>query len=440
VNVRKTLVIAIREYQAAVRTKAFVITIVAMPVFMGVSILGQVFLKDKVDTTDKRIAVIDRSGRLLDEIKKSAADRNENDTFVGEGANRKKIRPLFLIEEAADTAGPHGEVYALSERVRHGDLFAFMIVSPEAIDGQEDAHGPPVVYHSNSPSYDDFTDWVTQPINQKVQELRFEKANLDPDIVREATRPVVIRELGLVSLDEAGNVTQAKPTNKIATFAVPMGLMMLMFMTVMVGASPLTQSVIEEKMNRVAEMLLGSVPPFQIMMGKLLGTVGVSLTLGTIYLGGGFIALAQSGFAALFPAHLVWWFVVFQILAVLLYGSLFIAVGAAVSDLKEAQNMLMPVTFILIAPMFVWINVLREPTATFSVMLSLFPPATPMLMLLRQCVPPGVPLWQPLLGIVLVTLATLLCVFAAGRIFRIGILLQGKGAKASEVLRWIIRG
>lgn len=98
------------------------------------------------------------------------------------------------------------------------------------------------------------------------------------------------------------------------------------------------------------------------------------------------------------------------------------------------------VMVLIMAPFFVWTSVLEAPSATFSVVISLIPPATPMLMLLRQGIPPGVPIWQPILGIVGVLLTTVLIVFAAGRVFRIGILMQGKGAKISDMLRWALRG
>jgi ABC-2 type transport system permease protein len=200
------------------------------------------------------------------------------------------------------------------------------------------------------------------------------------------------------------------------------------------------QSVVEEKMQRIAEVLLGSVSPFELMMGKLLGIVGVSLTMATIYLVGGYIAIHNAGFAQYFPGHVVWWFVLFQGMAVLLYGSIFIAIGAACSDMKEAQNMLTPVMIIVVSPMLVWFQVLKEPLAPLSLALSLFPPATPMLMIVRQAVPPGVPLWQPLLGVALVLLSMLVCVVAAGRIFRVGILIQGKGATVGQMIRWVFRG
>jgi ABC-2 type transport system permease protein len=85
-------------------------------------------------------------------------------------------------------------------------------------------------------------------------------------------------------------------------------------------------------------------------------------------------------------------------------------------------------------------HVVREPASPFSVVVSLIPPATPMLMVLRAAALPAIPLWQPLLGIVLVLATTLLCVFAAGRIFRVGILMQGKGAKVTDLVRWALRG
>ncbi len=259
-------------------------------------------------------------------------------------------------------------------------------------------------------------------------------------MVHKATAWSRIANLGLLSRDAEGRISGAAPTNMLANIFLPMGLMMLMFMMIMIGAQPLMQSVIEEKMQRIAEVLLGSVSPFELMMGKLVGMVGVSLTIATLYLCGAYYAVHRADLGSFFPSHLMWWFVLFQVLAVLMYGAMFIAIGAAVSDLKEAQSLVTPVMLVVVAPLFVWMNVVREPSSTMAVAMSLFPPATPMLMLMRQAVPPGVPVWQSLLGVCLVLLTTLLAVFCAGRIFRVGILMQGKGAKIGEMLRWVVRG
>lgn len=438
---RRMIVVAVREYQAAVKTKAFIVSLVLMPVMMGGSIVVQILMRDKVDIKDKRIAVLDYSGQLFDAATAAAQARNEKEIFGGEGAARQQVKPRFLLEKAEASRADAAETrLALSERVRKDEIMAFVVIGPDVVKPGDDPSRAAIDYHSNSPTYDDIQNWIAAPLNERIQQLRLQAANLDAKVVTEATRRIPVGNLGLVSRDKAGNITKAEQTNKIANVIVPLGLMMLMFMVVMIGASPLVQSVLEEKTLRIAEVLLGSIPPFQLMMGKLLGMVGVSLTIATVYLAGMFYALWQADYGQFFPAQVVGWFAFFQALAVLMYGAIFIAIGAAVSDQKEAQNLMTPVMLLVVAPMFVWINVVREPSASLSLALSLFPPATPMLMVMRQAIPPGIPIWQPLLGAALVILATFLCVFAAGRIFRVGILMQGKGAKVGEMMRWVFRG
>jgi len=441
---RKMIVVALREYMAAVKSKAFLFSLVAMPVLWGGSIVVQMVLRDKVDIKDKKIAIVDYTHRLYDAVALAAQARNEHEIFDGEGAARKQTKPRYLFESVEPTGENQPQVrFALSERVRKadvGDIMAFVVIGPEVITPGADPALAAIDYHSNSPTYDDIQDWIVEPLNERIQQLRLQAAHLDAGIVEAATRRMPVANLGLVTRDAAGNISKAEQTNEIANMFVPLGLMMLMLMVVMIGASPLVQSVLEEKTLRIAEVLLGSVPPFQLMMGKLLGMVGVSLTIVTVYLVGAFYAIHQAGFGSFFPAHVIWWFVVFQALAVIMYGSLFIAAGAAVSDMKEAQSLITPIMVLAVSPMFLWINIVKEPTSSFALAMSLIPPATPMLMTIRQAAPPGIPAWQPALGILLVLLTTIACVFAAGRIFRVGILMQGKGAKLGEMMRWVFRG
>jgi ABC-2 type transport system permease protein len=438
---RKMIVVAVREYQATVRTKAFIVSLLAMPIFFGGTIVVQILLKDKVDTRDKRVAIVDHTGVLFESIAEAAQGRNEATVYEGKGPLRKKVHAAFVVEEVKSATDDDTQLMLdLSERVRDEELLAFIIVGPDVIDGDDGSSNSSIAYYSNAPLYEHFRRWVKGVLNHRISALRLEAADLDADIVRKAIRDVSVTNLGLVEVDEAGNVTEAKESNEFANVGVPIILMMLMLMLIMVGAAPLMQSVLEEKMQRIAEVLLGSIPPFQLMMGKLLGMVGVSLTLGTVYIAGGFVAINQAGYADLFPAHVIWWFVLFQALAVLMFGSVFIAIGSAFSDFKEAQSALTPVMLLVMSPMFIWLHVVEQPTSTLSFFASLFPPATPMLMVLRQAVPPGVPLWQLLLGIALVLLTTIACVFAASRIFRVGILMHGKGAGLSEMFHWVFRG
>lgn len=448
---RKTIVIAVREYQAAIRTKTFLVSLILMPVFMGGSIGVQVLLRDKVDTTDKRIALVDCTGRLAAAILADAERRNHADVFQGDGAERKQTQPRFVFESVAPPADPSPDALQaltleLSDRVRKRELFAFAIIPADAISRVASAAAPVttpsagVAYHSNSPTYDDARRWLTGVLTKHTHEARLSDANVDTKLVMNALSPLRVDNLGLVSREVTGEIKAAEKTNELATFFIPFGLLMLMFMVVMISAQPLLQSVLEEKMQRIAEVLVACASPFELMMGKLLGTAGVSLTIVCVYLLGGLFAMERLGVAGLFPKHLIGWFILYQCLAVLMFGSMFSAVGAAVNDLKEAQNLVTPLMLVVVVPLFIWFNVVKEPNASFSVIASFFPFATPMLMIVRMAVPPGVPTWQPVVGALSVLATTVGCVFAAGRVFRIGILMQGKAPKLRELIGWMLRG
>jgi ABC-type Na+ efflux pump permease subunit len=122
------LVIANREYQAAVRTKTFLISLVIMPVLMGGSVVLQVLLKDVVDTREKRFAVVDRTGRLFGRIAAAAGQYNEKDIF--DPQTHKQVKPAFAVERVEPAAAVNEQRLALSERVRQGELFGFLEIGP----------------------------------------------------------------------------------------------------------------------------------------------------------------------------------------------------------------------------------------------------------------------------------------------------------------------
>ena len=127
-------------------------------------------------------------------------------------------------------------------------------------------------------------------------------------------------------------------------------------------------------------------------------------------------------------------------MALLIYGSLFIAIGAAAADIKDTQTLLMPIMLIACLPFFALGPIMMDPNGKVAVACSFFPFAAPMVLVARQSVPPGVPAWQMAAGIVLVLATTALCVWAAGRVFRVGILMQGKGARLKDMARWVLKG
>jgi ABC-type Na+ efflux pump permease subunit len=451
---RKLRVIAVREYLAAVRTKTFLIGLLLMPIMMGASGLVQWLLRDVVDTGDKAFIVVDRTPgqQLLQVIQRGLDEYNQTRIFAP--GTRQQIKPRFVVK----VVEPSSEIKSaiemqhleLSDQVRGGKLRGFLEVSGKDIFGSgvpgmvpppEDAASVEILYETNRPADEDFAKYVKEVLEKKVRDELALRARLAPAALNRMLRPVALKSRGLTTRDpQTGLIQEASEESKIASLLMPVGLMVLMFMVVFMSATPLMQGVVEEKMQRIAEVLLGSVRPFELMMGKLLGMVGVSLTISVVYLGGVYWLAQRFGFAEFLSLDLLAWFVLFQCLAALMYGSLFIAVGAACTDMKETQNLLWPVMLLAMIPIFLAGNVMREPNSPVSTSLSFFPLATPMLMIVRIAIPPGLPWWQPALGVALVVATTLLCVYAAGRIFRVGMLLQGKGARVSDIARWVIRG
>jgi ABC-2 type transport system permease protein len=463
--VRKILIVALREYNAAVRTKAFVFGLLMMPIMMGGSLVFQWLLKDIHDTRDRRFAVINLTGHSDLFAKLQAAveaynataiyEQPEKDSQETDDLPKKQIKPRFVLEEQ-EPAGDTKEALdnlreELSERVREGGLFgvveidprAFAVkphpVRPRADKGKEEETG--LRYQSNRPTYIEFPYFIEGVINQIVQEQRGKEAHMDIKTVLGITQPVHLVSKGLSKRNPVtGEVEDTSKEAQWGSIAVPFGMLFLMFMVIMMSATPLMQGVVEEKMQRIAEVLLGSVRPFDLMMGKLLGMSAVSLTITAVYLTGIYWAAYHFDSSEYVGGGLLGWFFVFQSLAALMYGSLFIAIGAACTDMKETQNLLWPVMLLACLPMFVVVNVLQEPNNPVATGLSFFPFASPMLMVARMAVPPGIPWWQPLVAVGGALLTTVLCVYVAGRIFRVGLLMQGKGAKLGELVQWVIRG
>ena len=131
------------------------------------------------------------------------------------------------------------------------------------------------------------------------------------------------------------------------------------------------------------------------------------------------------------------WFLLFLTLALFIFGSLFIAIGAACNDLKDSQNMMTPVMLLVMVPVFTAGSVLRAPDGTMATVLSLVPTAAPFLMLLRISLRPGPPMWQVAVSVIIMACTALVLVWAAGKIFRTGLLMQGKSATFAEMARWV---
>ena len=448
---RKVLVIAAREYRAAVRSKAFVVTLVLMPVLMGASALVQVLFKKLEDTAEKTYAVVDRSpgGRVAEAL---AADVEVYNThLVTDPQTGNRIHPNIRLEvvppAGSDTDDVLRQRAELSKRVEAGELAAVLEIGPDVYAVRSDPNpetapdAQVVRWQSKRPGEDFVARYLDRRVNDAIQRYRLQAAGIDPNQVRALQQPVPLKPKGLTRPNkQTGRLEDTADEQRLTSFFLPAILIGLMFMVIMIGATPAMQGIVEEKGQRIAEVLLGSVTPFQLMAGKLLGVVGVSSTMAAVYLGGGLVVAARFGLTDALTPGLVVWFLVFLLLALLIYGSLFIAIGAAAGDIKDTQTLLMPIMLVACLPFFALGPILMDPNGKVAVACSFFPFASPMVLVARQSVPPGVPAWQMAAGIAIVLATTVLCVWAAGRVFRVGILMQGKGARLKDMARWVVKG
>jgi ABC-2 type transport system permease protein len=425
---RRILAIARFEFFAAVRTRAFVLGVLFIPLFMVCAVLLEIVAEYRTGTAERRFAVVDDGG-LYEAIERRATQHN------GEPYPGDRYLPRL---ESRGSSTPEEHRLLLSDRVRSGDLFAFVEIPKSALEPE--GSGEKIRYYSDHPTYDGLRRFLVDTLNDEIRTRRLRAAHIDAELVEKLETPVEIEHLRPPErLASAGEIRPAEPVDTLRAFGVPAGVMFLLFLVAMGSAGRLITSVLEEKMSRIGEVLLGAVTPFQLLMGKLAGTALVALVVATAYAALAVLAAFTAGHADWLDAGLFAYYFLFLTLDVLFLGALCISIGAACADLKDTQSLSTPVMLAVTMPAFLWPFVLKDPTSSFSVALSLFPPATPTIMLLRLAVPPAPPAWQVALGVVLTTLATVLAVWAASKIFRTGLLMQGKGATMREIARWIVQ-
>jgi ABC-2 type transport system permease protein len=434
----KILKVARREYVATVRTKGFIIGLVLAPVLMSGSLIVMALFRDRTDTRDRRVAVVDRSGLVADALVRASGERNARDTVAAPGRPRQAA---YLIEVVRpNDRDPMLQRLLLSDRVRDKELHAFVEIGPHVMHPRDSIERH-LAYHSQNAALDETRGWIAGQVNATLRRQRLLEAGIDTSAVPDLFHNLEGTPLGLLTRDPAtGRITDAAKRDEGAAIFVPMALMLLMLMMLMWGAMPQLNATMQEKSQRIAEVVLGSVRPFEFMAGKLLGGVAIALTASAVYVGVGLYSLTVLGLSGLMPLSIVAWFFVYMLLAVAMYGALFAAVGAACNDPIEAQSVAFVAMMPMILPTFLLLPVVMQPNGAFATGMSLVPLWTPMLMLMRQATPGGVPAWQPWVALLGMLATTLLFVWAGGRVFRVAILMQGTPPKLQNFVRWAIRG
>ncbi|MEA3463436.1 MAG: ABC transporter permease [Bacteroidota bacterium] len=429
-----------REYRAAVRTKSFIISLVLVPIMMGGGFAAMIIMENNKDTDDKHFVVIDHSGLMAGPMKDALEIRNTKEIFHSHTG--EQIDAAFVIEFMEfDQQDPAGQQLALSQRVETQELHAFIEIGPDVLNPVGEDKEVYLKYYSQHTFDDDSRYWFQNVVNNKLQQIRASELNLDETQAKNLMWWISVEGMGLFSVDEkTGEQQEAEKTNEMQTFFVPYVLLMLMFMLVMMSAIPQLTNVMEEKSEKIAEVLLGTITPFQFMMGKVLGGIGVSLTTAAIYVGAGVATLQYIGMESLIPMDVLPWFFIFTVLNILMVGSGMAALGATCNDNKDAQSLTFPGILPAILPMFVIAPIIADPTGPLGTTIALIPPFTPMIMVVRLASSVTIPIWQPFVGLLGVTIFTIFTVWIGARIFRTAILIQGQKPNLSTLYKYAFKG
>jgi ABC-2 type transport system permease protein len=233
-------------------------------------------------------------------------------------------------------------------------------------------------------------------------------------------------------------VTKGAERKTVGAFnrALPFVFAGLMVFGIMIGGQSLMTSTIEEKSSRVVEVLLSAVSPMELMAGKIVGQMGVSLVVLGLYLAMGVAALLSFALLGLLDPWLLFYLAVFFIIGYVVNASLMVAVGAAVNEMKEAQSLMMPIMLTLMAPWILAQPIGRDPNSTFSTVISFIPPVNTFTMLIRMVSITPPPLWQVWLSIGIGVASAFAAVWFAAKVFRIGLLMYGKPPDFATLIRW----
>ncbi|MDN5864378.1 MAG: ABC transporter permease [Gammaproteobacteria bacterium] len=324
----------------------------------------------------------------------------------------------------------------LRKKIVDGALFAYFVIPAKPLE--PDAS---VIYASKNLTNTELRTWFSNHLNSVVRARKVNTVGLPPE--RAAWLQAQVPFKGKL-VTEAG-AKQATAAEKFGQW-LPIGYVYLLFIAIMSIAQLLMMSTIEEKSSRIAETLLSSVKPSEVMGGKTLGAALVGLTmvcfwiaivLGLVTAFGPMLPIG--GFAhALLSNITAWsiaWFLVYFLLGFLLYASVLGAIGAAVNNIQEAQPYLSPVMIFMILPLLVMVPVIKDPTATWVRVLSYFPPLTPFLMVNRSAASP--PLVDYIATTALLIVIVAIVLYASGKIFRVGLLNTGAPPKLKELLSWM---
>ncbi|MGI9241793.1 MAG: ABC transporter permease, partial [Verrucomicrobiales bacterium] len=358
--IEKIFRIARAEYLNSIASKAFVLGVLATPLLIGLMLLVEGVSKRAKGGEDRTVGIVDLSGELASVLAAKAEERSTNDLEE----DGKRSRPAFLVETIEPAAGESDDdlVWRLSERVREKQLFGFAVIAADVFT----AEMPTIRYYTNTPTYRELPNWLRDVIDEELRNERFAAADLDQAEIKRLMRRSQVERMELAEMGEDGAITSKAERSDVLTTMIPSMGMFLLFMMIMTSAPTLLNSTLEEKINKISEFLISAVSPFELMMGKLVGALLTAITLSLTYL----LALAyiahRYDVLELIPVSLFAWFFVFLTLAMMTFGAFCLAIGAACSEIRDAQSLMVPLMVLMMIPVMLWQPVLQNPSGSFA--------------------------------------------------------------------------
>ncbi|MFE3868648.1 ABC transporter permease [Flavobacterium sp. LS2P90] len=427
-----------REFISKVHNKSFIVMTFLSPLlFVGIAAFVGYLSSMKADT--KRIAIHDESGLFAKEFTSQNTKKGEY-----------KYLDLSLID-----------LKFLKDSITNESYEGLLYIPKEK--NTKDFENKIQFISNNSPSIS-FIENVQDIIAKKLTKTNLENAHLDTLAIKNAESKVNI------SLAKASGEESVKGLNEIKIgIGGAFGYLIMMF--IIIYGNMVMRSVIEEKTNRIVEIIISSVKPFQLMMGKIIGTslagllqfliwaiIGLSLMFAasvffgvnvgpTARISPEIMQSAQQEFAGTAQMYIkeLWnlpigsilgGFVIYFIGGYFLYSSFYAAIGAAVDNQTDSQQFLLPIIMPLMLSVYIgFFTVINDPHGTIAIIFSMIPLTSPIVMLMR--IPFGVPLWQIAISVTLLFGTFFSVVWFAAKIYRVGILMYGKKPTWSELYKWL---
>ncbi len=453
----KVLQIAWREFVSTALTKGFLFGLVAVPAMMLVGILLVPLLTNfKTPPVRGEIAVLDLSGagidaRLADALSPEAfAERRRKAQERIDAVMPDALRGLQGGGQAqAGIEAALGDVPTLSvtalpagadleaERARlltagEGDArrLALLVIAADAVRAGDSGTLGSYEFYIRKKLDERVVGEIRDALRPALIDARMQANGLDAAQIRTLNELPRVRA---VTVGEDGDSSAALAVGEI----LPIAFMMLMFMAIMTAGQMLVTTTVEEKSSRVVEVLLAAVSPTQLMAGKILGQLGVGLLMMSVYAGLGVLALVSFALTGLVEFWQLAVFALLFLIAFATFGALMAAAGAAVNELREAQSLLTPVVLLAVAPMLLWMPIRSDPNSMLATVLSLTPPVSPFVMVMRISSNTPPPVWQIGLALLIGLLSAVAAMWVAGKVFRVGLLMHGKPPNFATLVRWV---